>query len=103
MDGDLYDEFGNYIGPDLESDDEEENAYGSELAGASKSQYNDNDEEDQDDSMSERQGMRMEVIDEDHDDGGTSSAIVLHEVCLNIKIHMFLEFPSILLICCFIK
>ena len=24
MDTDLYDEFGNYIGPDLESDDEEE-------------------------------------------------------------------------------
>lgn len=24
MDGDLYDEFGNYIGPDLESDEEEE-------------------------------------------------------------------------------
>ena len=24
MDADLYDEFGNYIGPDLESDDEEE-------------------------------------------------------------------------------
>ncbi len=23
MDGDLYDEFGNYIGPDLESDDSE--------------------------------------------------------------------------------
>jgi len=24
MDGDLYDEFGNYIGPDLDSDEEEE-------------------------------------------------------------------------------
>lgn len=24
MDADLYDEFGNYIGPELESDDEEE-------------------------------------------------------------------------------
>lgn len=24
MDADLYDEFGNYIGPDLESDEEEE-------------------------------------------------------------------------------
>lgn len=24
MDADLYDEFGNYIGPDLESDDEED-------------------------------------------------------------------------------
>ena len=83
MDGDLYDEFGNYIGPDLESDDEEENAYGSELAGAARSQYNEDEEEEQDDSMGERQGMRMEVIDEDHDDdGSTSTAIVLHEVCL---------------------
>lgn len=29
MDGDLYDEFGNYIGPDLESDsDDEQSVYG---------------------------------------------------------------------------
>jgi len=27
MDADLYDEFGNYIGPELESDDEEEEPY----------------------------------------------------------------------------
>ena len=27
MDADLYDEFGNYIGPELESDDEEEDSY----------------------------------------------------------------------------
>lgn len=27
MDADLYDEFGNYIGPELESDDEEEDNY----------------------------------------------------------------------------
>lgn len=27
MDADLYDEFGNYIGPELESDDEEEESY----------------------------------------------------------------------------
>ena len=26
MDGDMYDEFGNYIGPELESDEEEEQA-----------------------------------------------------------------------------
>lgn len=32
MDGDLYDEFGNYIGPDLESDDEDDDqsVYGQE-------------------------------------------------------------------------
>lgn len=80
MDGDLYDEFGNYIGPDLESDEEEENVYGSELAGGAKSQFNEDDENEQDDSMSERQGMQMEVIEEDNDDdGGTSSSVVLHE------------------------
>lgn len=28
MDADLYDEFGNYIGPELESDEEEEEGYG---------------------------------------------------------------------------
>ena len=28
MDSDLYDEFGNYIGPDLESDSDEESVYG---------------------------------------------------------------------------
>ena len=27
MDGDLYDEFGNYIGPELESDESEEEGY----------------------------------------------------------------------------
>lgn len=27
MDGDLYDEFGNYIGPELASDDEDENDF----------------------------------------------------------------------------
>jgi hypothetical protein len=27
MDADLYDEFGNYIGPELESDDDEEDNY----------------------------------------------------------------------------
>lgn len=32
MDSDLYDEFGNYIGPDLESDDDDDQSiYGQEL------------------------------------------------------------------------
>lgn len=30
MDSDLYDEFGNYIGPDLESDDDDDSVYGQE-------------------------------------------------------------------------
>jgi len=32
--GDLYDEFGNYIGPELDSDEEEEPGYRQELIGA---------------------------------------------------------------------
>lgn len=32
MDSDLYDEFGNYIGPDLESDDDDDQSiYGQEV------------------------------------------------------------------------
>lgn len=91
MDGDLYDEFGNYIGPDLESDEEEENIYGLELA-KGKSHYNEDDDEEQDEEMNEREGMQMEVIDEDHDDGGVSSAVVLHEVGGSVINHLGLGF-----------
>ncbi|KAG5673773.1 hypothetical protein PVAND_003793 [Polypedilum vanderplanki] len=59
MDSDLYDEFGNYIGPDLESDSEEE-------------EY---DEQDVDDDANEEDEAEMDVDDEEK----TSKAIVLHE------------------------
>ena len=41
MDQDLYDEFGNYVGPELDSDDEDEDA---------------DEDRDQDDIMAEYQG-----------------------------------------------
>lgn len=41
MDGDLYDEFGNYIGPDLDSDDDDDVPVGQE----------DDDDETADDAM----------------------------------------------------
>ena len=75
MDGDLYDEFGNYIGPELESDDEEENIYGSEFGGGSKMRGNEEeDEEDNEDSrMDEEESSALVEV------GVTSNAVVLHE------------------------
>jgi len=60
MDQDLYDEFGNYIGPELESDDD------------SSSEEEREEEEDP--------GVDQEAIEQDDDEeGGQSMAIVLHE------------------------
>uniref|UniRef100_A0A1B0D2X7 Uncharacterized protein n=1 Tax=Phlebotomus papatasi TaxID=29031 RepID=A0A1B0D2X7_PHLPP len=62
MDQDLYDEFGNYIGPDLESDDEDD-----------QSIYGQNEQQEE---------MDDEAIEEDEveaDDEKRSRAIVLHE------------------------
>ncbi|KAI5750537.1 hypothetical protein M8J76_016485 [Diaphorina citri] len=61
MDTELYDEFGNYIGPDLESDEEED---------------------DDDDEHQEKEDTR-DYDDDDREDGdeemGDSQAVVLHE------------------------
>ncbi|CAB3387422.1 Hypothetical predicted protein [Cloeon dipterum] len=61
MDADLYDEFGNYIGPDLESDDEEEETYK--------------------DAEPEQEDYDEEAMDEDGnvDDEPAPMAVVLHE------------------------
>ena len=60
MDPDLmYDEFGNYIGPELESDDDEESA----------EEQEDVDEHDE----------ANEMADDDEDPGVESTAVVLHE------------------------
>uniref|UniRef100_A0A8D8DPP7 116 kDa U5 small nuclear ribonucleoprotein component n=1 Tax=Culex pipiens TaxID=7175 RepID=A0A8D8DPP7_CULPI len=67
MDSDLYDEFGNYIGPDLESDDDDDQS----LYGAPDQQ----DDLDMDD-MAEEEAEREEG---GADAGGSSRAIVLHE------------------------
>ncbi|MCL4145693.1 UNVERIFIED_CONTAM: hypothetical protein GTU68_060108, partial [Idotea baltica] len=61
MDADLYDEFGNYIGPELESDEEEEE---------------DDDFHDKDQEM---EGYDDEERGADEDEDVTSQAVVLHE------------------------
>uniref|UniRef100_A0A8D9AUG7 116 kDa U5 small nuclear ribonucleoprotein component n=1 Tax=Cacopsylla melanoneura TaxID=428564 RepID=A0A8D9AUG7_9HEMI len=62
MDTELYDEFGNYIGPDLESDE---------------------DEDDDDDEQQEKEHDTRDYDDEEREDGdeemGESQAVVLHE------------------------
>ena len=64
MDADLYDEFGNYIGPELESDEENEDGDEAER---------DDDAEDYGDNDSE-EAMDQTVVDAD-----PQMAIVLHE------------------------
>lgn len=47
MDGDLYDEFGNYIGPDLESDsDDEQSVYGQDNRDADEDAMDDDEDAD---------------------------------------------------------
>lgn len=67
---DLYDEFGNYIGEERESEEEEGHTAG--LAGA---QYLDDDDDDADADIPAAGGQ--EVMD--LDDEGPSNAVVLHE------------------------
>ena len=66
----LYDEFGNYIGPELESDEDSDESQDAD------------DFEEQGMTNGERDGME-EDADEmalaEVDDGGQSTAIVLHE------------------------
>ena len=68
----LYDEFGNYIGPELESDDD------------SDASEEPNDFDDQSMPNGDREGMdddadEMALAEIDDGDGGQSTAIVLHE------------------------
>lgn len=65
MDADLYDEFGNYIGPDLASDSEDENEYLSR-----------NDDEDREKSEEEMEEEKDEIRDQAVQG---SMAVVLHE------------------------
>nr|XP_046910123.1 116 kDa U5 small nuclear ribonucleoprotein component-like [Dermatophagoides farinae] len=70
---DLYDEFGNYIGPDLESDnEEEENDY---------SQFNVQDDDDDDDGDDMDQNNELMTIDKNNedDDDDEQMQVVLHE------------------------
>ena len=68
----LYDEFGNYIGPELESDDD------------SDASEEPNDFDDQSMPNGDREGMdddadEIALAEIDDGDGGQSTAIVLHE------------------------
>lgn len=68
----LYDEFGNYIGPELESDDDSEDS------------QDGNDFEDQAMVNGDREGIdddadEMALTETEDADGGQSTAIVLHE------------------------
>lgn len=67
MDADLYDEFGNYIGPDLASESEDENEYGN--VGDDTE-----DRERSDEEMEEDKDESREQVDQ-----GSSMAVVLHE------------------------
>ena len=55
MDSDLYDEFGNYVGPELDSEEEEDNDY---------EQFNapDDDEDDEDENVQNNVSLFGEVI-----------------------------------------
>ena len=64
MDQDLYDEFGNYVGPELDSDDEDEDA---------------DEDRDQDDIMAEYQGEDDDDMDPDDADDAPEMQVVLHE------------------------
>lgn len=66
MDADLYDEFGNYIGPELPSDSEDENEYGN--AGDDADDHERSDEEMEEDKDEQRDNSEQQ-----------SMSVVLHE------------------------
>ena len=64
MDPDFYDEFGNYIGPELESDEDD----------------SEEEEEDEQDQEEQQQLALQDEQQSDEDEAtGTSTAVVLHE------------------------
>ena len=67
----LYDEFGNYIGPELESDDDSE--------GSQEAEFDDHDIANGDRDGIDDDADEMALAEVDDADGGQSTAIVLHE------------------------
>jgi U5 small nuclear ribonucleoprotein component len=65
---DLYDEFGNYVGPELETDDEEEDMYRTEIA-----------DKDEDEDVADVEREEHPMDDETSAIEGASNAVVLHE------------------------
>ena len=91
MDADLYDEFGNYIGPELESDEDDETMYASEMAGSRGRSGKGDDDDDDEDEEANGHDDNDENDDEANGGGGgdmrmalgddvmPSTSVVLHE------------------------
>ncbi|KAK0071114.1 hypothetical protein PV326_001660, partial [Microctonus aethiopoides] len=62
MDADLYDEFGNYIGPDLASESEDDNEYDNAGDEADRERSDDEMEEDKDESRDNNEQQTMSVV-----------------------------------------
>ena len=77
MDNDLYDEFGNYIGPELESDEEEEEElmYGAGRHDEAGEGGEEDDEENEDEDKAGDGHMMVEMSNGQ----SSSGAVVLHE------------------------
>ena len=72
MDEDLYDEFGNYIGPDIDSDDD--NKFNDEYEEEEEEEYNDDNDWEGKNKNNKENGMDIEGESRNY-----QSAIVLHE------------------------
>lgn len=80
MDGDLYDEFGNYIGPDLESDSEDEQSvYGQDNRDADEDAM----EEDEDADVEPEAAPMSVVLHEDkrYDDSLFTLTVIINIIC----------------------
>lgn len=74
MEADLYDEFGNYIGPDIESEDEDENGIDRDQSNGGGGGIHDFNEQDDEDQMA----IEGPIIG-DEDDEDEQMQVVLHE------------------------
>lgn len=78
MDDDLYDEFGNFIGPELSDDEDEAQEVGGQYASTSARLPGYEDEEEEDGALQEDGDVEMQD-DDDDDRAGPSNAVVLME------------------------
>lgn len=78
----LYDEFGNYVGPELESDDDEnynDDDDGDDDAPGGRGGGGDFEEDDGEDSEGSEQGRRRRRLSDEDEENDQSTAVVLHE------------------------
>ena len=84
LDSNLFDEFGNYIGEALDSDDEGEEDGRQEYAStSSRLPGYDNDEEEEEEDGQLQRDIDV-VMDEDEAISGPSNAVVLHGAWANV-------------------